>query len=187
MGRVITFVGMPGSGKDTCANYLHDKYGWPVLHFGQMVYEEVQRRGLDNVKDELFVRDDMRQKEGKAVLAKHIAKKAQSYLKDGAEAVLLEGLYSWSEYKHLDKIFGDKFMVIALVAPKELRRHRVLDRPDDHRKYTLDQLVTREIDEIERLEKGGPIAYADFSIVNDSTPQAMTDKLDEIIDSLENN
>ncbi|MGH7237956.1 MAG: AAA family ATPase, partial [Candidatus Saccharimonadales bacterium] len=77
--KIIAFVGMPGTGKDTCANYLLGKYGWAVVHFGNMVYEEVQRRGLDNVKGEIFVREDMRRQEGQDVLAKHAAKKALGY------------------------------------------------------------------------------------------------------------
>src|SRR3990167_4854060 len=112
MNRVIALVGMPGSGKGTCADYLHDKHGWPVVHFGNMIYEEVQRRGLDNVNDEVFVREDMRNKEGPAVFAKHVARKAQEHFKDGTKTVVLDGLYSWSEYKYLAETFGDALLVI---------------------------------------------------------------------------
>lgn len=152
-----------------------------MLHFGNMVYDEVQRRGLDNVKDEVFVREDMRNKEGRAVLAKHIARKASEYFDKGPETVVLDGLYSWSEYKYLAETFGDQLTVIAIAAPKQVRRQRVFDRKDTHRKYTMHQLVTREIDEIETLEKGGPIAYADYTIVNDSSPETMLDKLDLVL------
>ncbi len=74
---IIAFVGMPGSGKGTCTDYMADVYGFPVIHFGNMVYEEVQRRGLHNVKDEKFVKEDMRQKEGPAVLAIRAAEKLE--------------------------------------------------------------------------------------------------------------
>jgi dephospho-CoA kinase len=118
--KIIAFVGMPGSGKGTCTDYLHKKYNWPVIHFGNMVYEEVQRRGLDNVKDEVFVREDMRKQEGPAVLAKHVARKAQQYLDEGQSTVVLDGLYSWTEYKYLEKTFGENLIVIAVVAPKKV-------------------------------------------------------------------
>src|SRR5690606_1877043 len=110
-----------GAGKGTCSNYLHEKYGLPVVHFGSMVYEEVQRRGLDNVKDEKFVREDMRFQEGPAVLAKHAAKKAKSYFADGKNAVVFDGLYSWSEFKYLHEEFGDDLLVLAITAPRRLR------------------------------------------------------------------
>lgn len=185
MKKVIALVGMPGTGKGTCTDYLHDKYGWPLLHFGNMIYEEVQRRGLDNVKDEVFVREDMREKEGKAVLAKHIGRKADEHFAKGAETVVLDGLYSWSEYKYLSEKYGDALTVIAIAAPKKVRWQRVLDRKDGHRKYTLQQLITREIAEIENLEKGAPIAYADFTIVNDGTTDEMINKLDSILYSFD--
>lgn len=183
--HVIALVGMPGSGKGTCTDYLHDTYSWPLIHFGNMLYEEVQRRGLDNVKDETFVREDMRKKEGKAVFAKHVARKVEQYRSEGAKVVVLDGLYSWSEYKYLLSKFGDTLTVIAVAAPKKVRRERVLHRKDAHRKYTLEQLIEREYGEIENLEKGGPIAYADYTIVNDGTPQDMTSKLDAILGKLD--
>src|SRR5438477_13104526 len=58
--KILAFVGMPGAGKGTCTEYISRVYAVPVIHFGNMMYEEVQRRGLDNVKDEKFVREDMR-------------------------------------------------------------------------------------------------------------------------------
>lgn len=181
---IIAFVGMPGSGKGTCTAHLNQKHGWPIVHFGNMVYEEVQRRGLQNVDDEIFVRNDMRAQEGPAVLAKHIARKADELLREGAGAVLLDGLYSWSEYKYLTEKYGEKLLVIATTAPKTVRRLRVLNRKDAHRKYTLEQLIKREVDEIENLEKGGPIAYADYTLANLKSQDDLLAQLDEIITTI---
>jgi dephospho-CoA kinase len=182
---IIAFVGMPGSGKGTCTDYLAEKHGWPLLHFGNMVYEEVQKRGLHNTKDEKFVRKDMRDKGGPAVLAKKIAEKIEEQHTD-KKVVLLDGLYSWSEYKFLEEKFGKAFITIALAAPKELRRKRVLNRKDSHRKYTLDVLMSREIDEIENLEKGGPIAYADFTLVNNSNDKEdLFSQLEQVLKQLD--
>jgi dephospho-CoA kinase len=182
--KVIAFVGMPGSGKGTCTDYLHNTYKWPVIHFGNMVYDEVQRRGLDNVKDERFVREDMRKQEGPDVLAKHVARKANEYFKEGTSTVILDGLYSWSEYKYLEKTFGDHLTVIAVVAPKKVRRERVLNRKDSHRKYTLEELIQREVAEIENIEKGGPIAYADYTLPNAGTPEELIAQLEAVLSQL---
>jgi len=179
--KIIALVGMMGAGKGSCTDYLHEKYGWPVVHFGNMIYEEVQRRGLDNVKHEKMVREDMRAQEGPAVLAIHVARKAREHLKDGHGTVVLDGLYSWSEYKYLSDVFGDNLIVIAVVAPKKLRRQRVLDRKDAHRTYTLDEVIAREIAEIENLEKGGPIAYADYYVTNDGSKEDMLRQLESIV------
>lgn len=176
---------MPGSGKGTCTDYLNGKYGWPVVHFGNMVYEEVQRRGLDNVKDEIFVREDMRKKEGPAVLAKHVARNIEMLRASGNDVVVLDGLYSWAEYMHLEEVFGEELVVIAVTAPKHLRRQRVLNRKDSHRQYTLEQLVAREIAEIVNIEKGGPIAYADYTLVNTLSTDNLLSNLDSLLEELE--
>jgi dephospho-CoA kinase len=183
-GKVIAFVGMPGSGKGTCTTYLSEKYGYPVVHFGNMIYDEVQRRGLDNVSDEKFVREDMRAQEGPAVLAKHVAVKADELFEAGSKVVVLDGLYSWSEYKYLQQRFGDRLTVVAVAANKQTRYQRILNRKDSHRKYTsVQQIIDREIAEIENLEKGGPIAYADYTLINDAGPQDMLAALDKIVSS----
>jgi len=179
--KLIALVGMPGSGKGTCTDYMHETYGWPIVHFGNMVYEEVQRRGLDNVADEKFVREDMRKQEGKAVLAKHVARKVHQLAEEGAKVVVLDGLYSWSEYMYLVERFGDDLLVIAAAAPRKLRHERVINRKDAHRTYTLEQIIAREYAEIENLEKGGPIANADYTIVNEGPVDELLSKLTAIL------
>ncbi len=182
--KIIAFVGMPGSGKGTCTSYLREKYAWPLIHFGDMVYEEVQRRGLDNVFDERFVREDMRKQEGPAVLAKRVSEKADSYIQNNQPTVVFDGLYSWTEYKFLKEKYNDDLIVVAIIATKSLRHQRVIDRKDSHRAYTKQQIITREIDEIENLEKGGPIAIADYYLLNDGTQEELLANLDSLIKKL---
>ena len=183
--KIITFVGMPGAGKGTCSEYLAIKFGFPLVHFGNMFYEEVQRRGLDNIKDEKFVREDMRVQEGSAVLAKHAATKAEAFFADGAEAVVFDGLYSWTEFKYLHGRYGKDMIMIALVAPRQERYNRVLRRTDGHRKYAnADQIEARDIAEIETIEKGGPIAFADYTINNNGNPQELKLNLDNLLQQL---
>lgn len=180
--KIIALVGMPGAGKGTCSSYIEEKYKVPLIHFGNMVYEEVKKRGLDNVKDEIFVREDMRAKEGPAVLAKRVAERAREYIKEGHKAIVLDGLYSWSEYKYLKEQFGDSLVVIAVAAPRKARYERILVRQEDHRKYTSEeQIIDREVAEIEHLEKGGPIAAADYTLVNDGTPQELWATLEQML------
>lgn len=182
--KIIALVGMPGAGKGTCTTYISEKYGVPLIHFGNMVYEEVQRRGLDNVKDEKFVREDMRAQGGPAVLAHHVARKAEQVIADGHDHVVLDGLYSWSEYKYLHETFGDSLITIAVAAPRALRYQRVVNRKDGHRQYTAEQVKERDIAEIENLEKGGPIAFADYTLVNVGRPEDLLKQVDVVLDEI---
>ena len=180
--KLIAILGMSGSGKGTVVEYLTKKFGWPSVYFGGMVYEEVERRGLDIVKDETSVREDMRRQEGPSVLAKRVAKKSREYLDNGAEAVVADGLYSWSEDKYLRQEFGDDIITIAAVVPKWLRYQRVTERVDSRRRYTVNDIMQRDITEIENIEKGGPIAFADYYVMNDGDLDNVYAQLDQIIE-----
>lgn len=181
--RIIAFVGMPGSGKGTAVTYLKNHYHLPSVHFGGMVYDEIKRRGLDIILDERAVREDMRAQEGPAVLAQRAAKKAYEYLDSGATTVVLDGLYSWTEDRFLRREFGDGIITVALVNPKSVRYERAVSRKDAHRPYNLQQIMLRDIEEIENLEKGGPIAYADHYLANAKD----IDELQQQIDALMRN
>lgn len=184
---ILTFVGMPGSGKDTCTEYVSKRFHAPVLHFGNMVYEEVYRRGLDIVQHEKMVREDLRAKGGPAVLAKLVADKAHTHLAEGKTRIVVNGLYSWSEYKHMSKTFGDQFVCVAIAAPRAMRYQRILARnstTDVHRQYTVEQIKEREYAEIENLEKGGPIANADYTLLNDKKPEDLYRQIDELLEKI---
>ncbi|MGH7158267.1 MAG: AAA family ATPase [Candidatus Saccharimonadales bacterium] len=183
--KIIALVGMAGSGKGTCTDFISQTYHVPVVHFGNMVYEEVERRGLDIVQHEREVREDMRKKEGRAVLAKRAAEKAQKFLANGEKGVVLDGLYSWTEYKHLRSMFDDDLAVIAVIAPRQLRYERIVNRKDSRRSYTKEQVEKRDIEEIENLEKGGPIAMADYTITNDATSEEMLANLRTILTAIQ--
>lgn len=180
MGKILAIVGMPGSGKGTITDYLEGK-GYKKVYFGGMVYEEVKRRGLDIVLDERNVREDMRAKEGKAVLAKRAAQRAQEFFDDGAHTVVFDGLYSWSELRYLQEQYGDDIIVAAVVTPRKIRWERASTRNDNVRKYTPERVAMRDIEEIENLEKGGPIAYADYYFTNTKTPTDLIAEVDAFI------
>lgn len=182
--KIIAIVGMPGSGKGTTVEHLENRYQLPSVHFGHMVYDEVRRRGLDIILDERMVREDLRKAEGPAVLAKRAAAKADSLLSSGAHAVVLDGLYSWSEDRYLRDKYGADIITIAIVNPKHVRYERVVARKDAHRPYTLEQIQLRDIEEIENIEKGGPIAFADYYLANARDIAELKAQVDQLMTEL---
>jgi dephospho-CoA kinase len=177
--KVIALVGMPGAGKSYCVEYLEQK-GLPSVYFGGVTIDEVKARGLEvNEKNEKFVREDIRAKEGKGAYAERMIKKITDLAADGHKCVVADGLYSWTEYKIFKKQFGDRVAIIAITAPRATRHERLANRPT--RPLTNKEVTTREYAEIENLEKGGPIANADYTIVNNNTPEVLLANLDEIL------
>lgn len=179
--KVITLVGMPGAGKSYCVEYL-EKKGLPSVYFGGITVDEVKRRGLEvNEANEKMVREDLRATEGPGVMATRILAQIEKLFDEGHDIVIADGLYSWTEYKIFKERFGDNAVIIAIAAPRRARHERLAHRPV--RPLADEQVTAREYAEIENIEKGGPIANADYTIVNDSTPEELTSRLEKVLTS----
>ena len=72
---------------------------------------------------------------------------------------------------------------MAVVVPKKLRYKRVGERPE--RPFNLEEIRERDRSEIENLEKGGPIAAADYYILNDSSVEDLQENLQNILDEIQ--
>ncbi len=177
----VALVGMPGSGKSVCAAHFHER-GFYQFRFGQIVVDEVARRGWPLTPDnERIVREGFRAEEGMDA----IARRALPYLQDAltrSNTVVMDGLYSFSEYKLLREVFGDRMVLIAIVCERALRYGRLAQRLE--RPLTAAEAERRDYQEIEKLEKGGSIAIADFTLLNNGTSEELTAALDTLISRL---
>ncbi|HMT12344.1 MAG TPA: hypothetical protein PKA39_12060 [Ignavibacteria bacterium] len=81
----------------------------------------------------------------------------------------------WEEFKILKEKFGEAFKLLTIYTTKALRYERLLKRP--FRPLTYDESKSRDISEIEKLDKGGPIAYTDYTVMNDGTLEEMNEEL----------
>jgi dephospho-CoA kinase len=177
--KIITLVGMSGAGKSHCVEYLVGK-GLPSVYFGGITVDEVKRRGLEvNEANEKLVREELRATEGLGVMAKRIMTKIDELAQTGHKVIVADGLYSWTEYKIFKDYYGDNAVIVAIAAPRQLRHQRLAKRPV--RPLNEDQVTAREYAEIENIEKGGPIANADYTIVNDGTPEKLLTDLDIVL------
>jgi dCMP deaminase len=186
--EIIAVVGMCGSGKSIVSDFLVKK-GYKFLRFGQITLDEVKRRGFssneryDVEKYEKHIREGFRQKYGMAAFAILNKKKIDELLKKGN--VVIDGLYSWSEYKFLKKTYGEMLRVIAVIANPEKRYSRLdqrekIDEKMRFRPMTKEQAMSRDYAEIENIEKAGPIAMADIIIENNGNKDELVDKLRKI-------
>jgi dephospho-CoA kinase len=178
--KVITLVGMPGAGKSSCVDYLTGK-GLPSVYFGGITLAEIKKRGLDiNPENEKFVREDIRKQEGKDAYARRIVAQIKELFEAGSQQVVADGLYSWSEYKVFKDEFDGDAVIIAVAAARQLRHDRLVNRPV--RPLTDAEVTAREYAEIENIEKGGPIANADYTLINNGTPEELLAGLDDVLD-----
>ena len=183
--KIIAVVGMSGSGKSVVVDYLTEK-GFPKVYFGGMIYKEMKRRGIEITADgesEKRFREMIRETEGKDWVVKQVIEEAKNLINAGQKRIVLDGLYSWTEYKILKKEFPGQLTVLAVVVPKALRHFRVGKRPE--RPFNTKEIQERDRSEVENLEKGGPIAMADYYVLNDESVAKLHDDVDVSLDRIE--
>lgn len=190
MNKIIAVVGMCGAGKSIVSDEF-TRAGFQYLRFGQITLDEVIRRKLaPNEKLEKEIRDGFRAKHGMAAFAILNAPKLDQLLDKGN--VVVDGLYSWSEYKYLKKKYQDKLITVAIYSPPSLRYKRLDSRLNDSkldpnlrfRRFTKEEAKNRDYIEIEKVEKGGPIAMADHTILNTSNLANLKKQIKQIIKTL---
>jgi len=179
---VVGIVGMPGSGKTILSQKFVDK-GWNSVYFGSVTLNELDKRKLEyNQQNEKSVREELRSKYGIDAYAKILMPQIESLSK--AAPLVLDGLYSWSEYKYLKSKLNDQLTIIAVVTNSELRYSRLKNRIK--RPLDLEEAVSRDYAEIENLEKGGPISIADYYIINNSNISELLKQFEIIMENLKN-
>ncbi|MBL7021843.1 AAA family ATPase [Patescibacteria group bacterium] len=190
--KLICIVGLTGSGKTEVANYFTEK-NYYYVRFGQLTLDEVKKRGLEPTEEnERPIREAFRKEHGPAAFAILNMPKFEEGLARGN--VIGDGLYSWSEYKVLKEKFGDDLIIISIIASPKIRYARLTNRADKygddpkmiHRSATLEAAKARDYAEIENIEKAGPIAMGDYTIINEGSLEDFQDKIKKIFNIINN-
>lgn len=163
--KIVAVVGMCGSGKSVAVEEF-EKRGWKKIYFGEATFIKMKELGLEiNEENERKVREQLRASGDKGVYAKIFLPEIEKSFKDGN--VVIESMYSWSEYKIVKDKFGEDFEVLCIATDAPLRRKRLETRP--FRPMSAETSKARDHAEIENIEKGGPIGIADHYILNNGT------------------
>ena len=174
--KIIALVGLAGSGKSSAVEYLTEK-GFPKIYFGGVIYKAMDEAEIEKTWDnQQQFREEIRRREGKDFVIKRVIKNIHDLINAGQNKIVLDGLYTWSEYKFLKHEFPGQVVVIAIVTPKYLRYQRMAKRIE--RPMQPHEVDQRDWSEIENLEKGGPIAIADYFIINDGSLEQLHQKID---------
>jgi dephospho-CoA kinase len=178
--KVVSIVGMPGSGKSEVSRAFEEN-GFIRIRFGDVTDEEIKKRGLAlNEKNERHIRELLRQEHGMSAYAQLNLPRIDSARKNSD--VVIDGLYSWEEYTFLKNYYGENFYVVAVWASPRTRYARLTGRPT--RQLTQEEAASRDRAEIENTNKGGPIAIADFSIINESSLENLRKEARRVISKL---
>ena len=183
--KILAIVGMSGSGKSVVVDHLTN-LGFPKVYFGGMIYKGMQKREIERTADgesEKHFREMIRETEGKDWVVRQVIEEAKSLISAGQKRIVLDGLYTWTEYKVLKKEFPGQMTVLSVVVDKTIRHKRVAKRPE--RPFNAEEIQERDRSEIENLEKGGPIAMADYYLLNNASVEELEKEVDAVLKKID--
>jgi dephospho-CoA kinase len=183
--KILAVVGMSGSGKSVIIEHLTSK-NYPKVYFGGMIYKEMEKRGIERTEDgesEKKFREEIRQTEGADWVVRQVIEEVKDLIAAGQKRIVLDGVYSWTEYKILKHEFPTCLTFVAVVVDRKIRYERVAHRPG--RAFDGKAIRERDRSEIENLEKGAPIAMADYYILNNGTIEEAESATDQILKEID--
>lgn len=180
MKQIIAVVGMCGAGKSVLCDYL-ENIDYKKVYFGGVTMDKLKEKGLEiTPENEKMMREGLRKELGMGAYAIVLLPKIKELAKNNN--VVLDGLYSWDELKILKEEFKDSLTTIAVITDKDLRYQRLSVR--EIRPFNKEEAIKRDISEIENISKAGPIAYADYFILNNGTIADFHERTKEIIEKI---
>jgi dephospho-CoA kinase len=182
--KIVSIVGMTGAGKSEVAR-VFERNGYTKIRFGDITDEEMKKRGLEpNEANERLVRESLREdgREAYARLNRPKIEQALNPSQGEGRNVVIDGLYSWEEYTYLKGLYGENLYLVAVWSSPPTRYARLAKRLS--RPLTPEEAAQRDKTEIENIAKGGPIAMADFTIVNESSREALLKEAERIVSLL---
>ena len=175
---VIATVGLPGSGKGEAAAVAED-LGVPVITMGDVIRQECRDRGLDPAVHHGEVAQALREENGPDAVAQRSLPMIRDALVDN-DTVLVDGVRSDVEVDRFEDAFGDRFLLVSIEAPFEVRKQRLADRGRDD---TVDGEALRERDERERgFGMDDAMERADVRIENTDSLAAFRSRVRHLIE-----
>lgn len=179
--KIVAIVGMCGVGKSVASDIL-ENMNYKKVYFGGVTMEKLKENNLEvTPENEKMMREKLRSDYGMGAYAIILLPRIKELAKEFN--VVLDGLYSWDELKILKEELGNKLTVIAVIADKKIRYHRLSIR--EIRPFNHEEAKDRDISEIENIAKAGPIAYADYYIDNNYDLESYKKRLLEILDEID--
>ncbi|MGB0652845.1 MAG: AAA family ATPase [Thermoplasmatota archaeon] len=180
--KVLGFTGMPGSGKSEAMHVARAR-GHPVVRMGDLIWEEVERRGLPRDAANVGrIANALREEEGKDVWSRRTVARVREVAGD-APVVLIDGIRNLEEVETFREQLGDEFLLVAIHTDQHERFARMHRRGRDDDAGDDDGLLARD-----QREMGWgiarTIALADEMVVNDDSLDVFKQRVAALLDQL---
>lgn len=180
---IFGFVGHIACGKDTCTNYLKEKYSSTTYSFSTMLIDSLNRFYLKINRDNLIkMSEAIREKFGENTMAKTIA---QDVEKDNGHMIGIPNIRRMADIEFLSKNSG--FVLVKIQAESKTRYKRLIKRTEkaDDGTKTYEQFLEdqKRSTEVSIDEVAG---HATETIDNNGSLEYLYKQLDALVKKYEN-
>lgn len=176
---VLLLTGLPGSGK-TVFSEVARSLGIPVITLGDVVREEVAKRGLELSQENILrVAQELRDRYGKEAIAMLAANKIIEFLKQSC-LVVVDGIRSLEEVNYIKSSANAEVFVVVVHASPKVRFARLLSRGRTGDPKTWDEFVKRDFKELS-WGLGNVVALADKIMVNEGSIEEFKNKVRDFL------
>ncbi|MEM5882858.1 MAG: AAA family ATPase [Candidatus Aenigmatarchaeota archaeon] len=188
MEKIVGITGTLASGKDTVKKFLENKFNCYTISLSSIIKAELEKKKNKNFsrKDLQDFGNELRKKYGTHILAML----AVEHLQKEKEVIIINGIRNPGEIDFLKKKFGNKFVLIGVDAPQEIRFERIKKR-----NYEFDPKTWEEFLEIDKRDQGENqpeygqktrkcLEKADFLVINDGSLEDLEKKVNEIAEKI---
>ena len=177
---IVGLTGMPGSGKSLVVQAAK-KLGYEVITMGDVVREETAKRGLEPTPPNIGkVMLELRKTNGDRVIAENCIPKIKE--KRGTR-IIVDGLRSYVEVETFQRTLPH-FVLVSVHASPQARFERLCSRGRSDDPKTWEDFHERDLREL-GVGIGHSIALAEYVIINDSTKEALNEKVAGILKKAE--
>ena len=179
--KIILIVGLPGSGKSHAAEIIKKKLGAKIINSGDIIREEVERRGLKySPTADAAVAHWFHQYGREAVL---VQKVYEMIVRARKKLIIVEGFRGVDQLEILEDLLDHKVSIIAVKCHFRTRWKRAEERERFGKEETKEYIKNRDISEkhrgIERI-----IRKAKHKVDNNGTKKQFETKLIKMVRKL---
>jgi dephospho-CoA kinase len=178
--KVIGVVGLNGSGKDELVDYLHQRYGVPVLSAGDIARDIAAEEGVYPTRANLH---DISQRYiaqyGKDYFMKRLIERIE---KKRWKAVGITGIRTPTDVRTLQDHLGEDFFLVHVeVSDPRIRYERIKQRGEARDPRTYEEFLQQDKTEEAIFHISEAIQYADITISNNGSLEAFHRKIKESV------
>ena len=177
--KVIGIFGLIGSGKDTAAEYLEQKYGFLHISYGNLVRGLARQLGRTIERDDLIrTQREYVQRYGQSYFGKLAVEKVR---KSKEKFFALSGIRRPRDVEEPRKAFGEDFVLIFIDASPKVRFQRMRARMREGDPETLEEFLRQDEEEKKTFGFDIVMKYVKFTIKNEGTLEELHQTVDQVL------